>query len=58
MQQAPETVQHAHEASQRIMHNLRPAISEQGLVPALHWMTDRFGKRTGIEATFRTSRVL
>ncbi|WP_414638765.1 hybrid sensor histidine kinase/response regulator [Aquabacterium sp.] len=56
VQQALETVQHAHEASQRIMHNLRPAILEQGLVPALHWMTDRFGKRTGIEATFRTSQ--
>lgn len=50
-----ETVGHAHEASQRIMHNLRPAILEQGLVPALQWMTDRFSKRTGIETTFRAS---
>jgi CheY-like chemotaxis protein len=33
-----ETVQHAIEASQRIMHNLRPAILEQGLVAALQWM--------------------
>ena len=55
VQQTLELVQHAHEASQRIMHNLRPAILEQGLVAALHWMTDRFGKRTGIEASFRTS---
>ena len=54
-QQALETVSHAIEASQRIMHNLRPAILEQGLVAALQWMTDRFGKRTGLEATFRTS---
>ena len=53
--QALESVNHAHEASQRIMHNLRPAILEQGLVAALQWMTDRFGKRAGIEATFRTS---
>jgi len=53
--QALESVNHAHEASQRIMHNLRPAILEQGLVAALQWMTDRFGKRTGLEATFRTS---
>lgn len=37
------------------MHNLRPAILEQGLVPALQWMADRFGKRTGIETTFRAS---
>lgn len=55
VQQALEAVGHAHEASQRIMHNLRPAILEQGLVAALQWMTDRFGKRTGIEATFRHS---
>ncbi len=55
VQQALESVAHAHEASQRILHNLRPASLEQGLAPALQWMTDRFGKRTGIEATFRAS---
>jgi len=55
VQQALDSVAHAHEASQRIMHNLRPAILEQGLIAALQWMTDRFGKRTGIVATFRTS---
>ena len=53
--QALEAVNHAHEASQRVMHNLRPAILEQGLVAALQWMADRFGKRTGIDTTFRTS---
>jgi len=52
---ALETVSSAIDASQRIMHNLRPAILEQGLVAALQWMTDRFGKRTGVETTFRTS---
>jgi signal transduction histidine kinase len=55
VQQALESVAHAHEASQRIMHNLRPAILEQGLVAALQWMTDRFAKRTGLEVQFRTS---
>ncbi|MDO9237920.1 MAG: histidine kinase [Aquabacterium sp.] len=55
VQQALEAVGHAHEASQRIMHNLRPAILEQGLVAALQWMTDRFGKRTGLNVAFRTS---
>jgi len=55
VQQALESIGHAHEASQRIMHNLRPAILEQGLVAALQWMAERFGKRTGIETTFRTS---
>jgi signal transduction histidine kinase len=54
-QQALETVTHAIEASQRIMHNLRPAILEQGLVAALHWMASRFEKRTGIVCVFRTS---
>jgi signal transduction histidine kinase len=53
--QALEAVAMAHEASQRIMHNLRPAILEQGLVAALQWMTDRFARRTGIGMTFRTS---
>jgi signal transduction histidine kinase len=52
---ALETVTHAIEASQRIMHNLRPAILEQGLVAALQWMTMRFEKRTGIATHFRTS---
>ena len=55
VQQALETVRHAIEASQRIMHNLRPAILEQGLVAALQWMASRFEKRTGIATTFRTS---
>jgi signal transduction histidine kinase len=54
-QQAMEAVTMAHEASQRIMHNLRPAILEQGLVAALQWMSERFAKRTGIATEFRTS---
>jgi signal transduction histidine kinase len=50
---ALETVSSAIDASQRIMHNLRPAILEQGLVAALQWMTARFERRTGIEAGLR-----
>ncbi|RZJ09973.1 MAG: response regulator [Rubrivivax sp.] len=50
---ALETVSAAIEASQRIMHNLRPAILEQGLVAGLQWMTARFERRTGIEAALR-----
>jgi signal transduction histidine kinase len=49
---AQETVAHAIEASQRVMHNLRPAILEQGLVAALQWMTSRFERRTGIACSF------
>ena len=44
---ALETLALAIEASQRVMHNLRPAILEQGLVAALQWMTSRFERRTG-----------
>lgn len=52
---ALETVAHAIEASQRIMHNLRPAILEQGLVAALQWMAAQFEKRNGTTCLFRTS---
>ena len=52
---AQETVQHAIEASQRIMHNLRPAILEQGLVAALQWMAAQFEKRNRLACIFRTS---
>jgi signal transduction histidine kinase len=55
VQSALETVTHAIEASQRIMHNLRPAILEQGLVAALQWMAARFERRTGVQCHFRTS---
>jgi len=51
---ALETVTLAIEASQRIMHNLRPAILEQGLVAALQWMAGRFERRTGVTCVLRT----
>ena len=53
---ALELVTHAIDSSQRIMQNLRPAILEQGLVAALHWMTSSFARRTGIDCEFRTGR--
>ena len=53
---AIETVTHAVETSQRIMHNLRPAILEQGLLPALQWIALRFERRTGIECEIRLPR--
>jgi signal transduction histidine kinase len=53
VQSALETVTLAIDSSQRIMHNLRPAILEQGLVAALQWLTVRFEKRTGIQCVLR-----
>jgi signal transduction histidine kinase len=52
---ALEVVTQAIEASKRIMHNLHPAILEQGLVAALQWMASRFEKRTNVACIFRTS---
>jgi signal transduction histidine kinase len=54
-QDALEVVTHAIESSKRVMHNLHPAILEQGLVAALQWMASGFEKRTGVACTFRTS---
>jgi signal transduction histidine kinase len=53
VQSALETVTLAIDSSKRIMHNLRPAILEQGLVAALQWLASRFEKRTGIECLLR-----
>ncbi|MBP6776707.1 MAG: response regulator [Piscinibacter sp.] len=53
---ALETLALAIEASQRVMHNLRPAILEQGLVAALQWMASRFERRTAIACRFTSDR--
>ncbi len=53
VQSAIETVTLAIESSKRIMHNLRPAILEQGLVAALQWIATRCEKRTGIACEVR-----
>lgn len=51
IQAASDMLQHALEASQRIMMNLRPSILDQGLVAAVEWLAVGFSKRTGIQAT-------
>lgn len=53
--EAIELLTHAIDASKRIMHNLRPAILEQGLVAALQWMAGNFERRTGVICAFRSS---
>lgn len=55
VQAAIELLTHAIDASKRVMHNLRPAILEQGLVAALQWMAGNFERRTGIECVFHSS---
>lgn len=45
---ATAMLQHALGASQRIMKNLRPPVLDQGLAPALEWLTRDFEQRTGI----------
>lgn len=53
---AIETLNHAMASSQRIMRNLRPAVLDQGIIPALEWHVSQFGRRTGLSARF-TSNV-
>lgn len=50
---ANDMLTHALEASQRIMMNLRPAVLDQGLVAAVHWLATSFSKRTGLPVTVR-----
>lgn len=52
---AADMLQHAIEASQRIMMNLRPPILEQGLVAAVQWLAQAYERRTGIPANVRSS---
>jgi two-component system, NarL family, sensor histidine kinase UhpB len=54
---ATKMLQHALDASQRIMMNLRPAILDQGLVAAIQWLTEDFTRRTGVKTTLRASQV-
>lgn len=48
LQAAAVMLQHAIEASQRIMMNLRPAILDQGLTAAIQWLRASFSSRSGI----------
>jgi signal transduction histidine kinase len=46
---------HAAQASQRIMRNLRPAILDQGMLPALQWLVQGFEERMPGKVTLRAS---
>ena len=49
VQTASEMLQHAVIASQNIMMNLRPAVLDQGLGPALEWLVAGFARRTQLD---------
>lgn len=51
---ATSMLQHAIQASQRIMRNLRPAILDQGLAAALSWLVEDFIRRTRLEASLNS----
>ncbi|TXT38885.1 MAG: putative signal transduction histidine kinase [Comamonadaceae bacterium] len=55
---ASDMLTHALEASQRIMMNLRPAVLDQGLVAAVHWLSTGFSKRTGLPVTVRAPQKI
>lgn len=52
---AMEMLQHALEASQRIMMNLRPPILDQGLVAAVQWLASSVERRSGLRVSVRHS---
>jgi len=52
---ASEMVQHAAQASQRIMRNLRPAVLDQGLMPSIEWLTRNFAQRTSSKVDINTT---
>ena len=52
---ADDMLQHAIGASQRIMMNLRPAILDQGLYPAIQWLAESFQRRTGVRTVLASN---
>jgi len=53
---ANDMLQHAIGASQRIMMNLRPAILDQGLYPAIQWLAEGFQRRSGVKTSLTSNR--
>jgi signal transduction histidine kinase len=52
---ANDMLQHAIGASQRIMMNLRPAILDQGLYPAIQWLAESYQRRSGVKTSLLTN---
>ena len=51
---AQELIDQALSTAQRLMLNLRPAVLDQGLAPALQWLCRGFSERTGVACRLRT----
>ena len=52
---AGEMLQHAIDASQRIMLHLRPPVLDQGLAAAVQWLAQSFERRTGLAVRLHCS---
>jgi signal transduction histidine kinase len=53
--QARQTLLEAMQASQRIMHDLRPPVLEAGVVAALQWQAQQFAARTALPCEFHSN---
>ncbi len=53
---ATEMLQHAMDASQRLMMNLRPPVLDQGLVAAVRWLAESFERRTQVPVRISAGR--
>lgn len=53
---AIELVEQTTLIAQRLVGDLRPTILNEGIVPALEWLTSEFSKRAGVEARFDANR--
>ena len=57
LEQLDELLDAAITASSRIMHDLRPAILDQGIVAALEWQARSFEQRTGLRCRLSAPAV-
>ncbi|MEJ2800445.1 sensor histidine kinase [Comamonadaceae bacterium PP-2] len=58
VQTALELLDHAVQASQRLILDLRPPLLDQGLVTAIDWLGRNFGQRTKVSVQFEHADVL
>lgn len=53
---AIKLVENATMTTQRMVDDLRPAVLDQGIVPAVEWLCAQFAQRSGIETRFDANR--